>query len=422
LEEIAGIAAGALDNARLLDEIQHRAIHDPLTDLPTKVLFLDRFEHAFGRRPQTGRWLAVMFLDLDQFKVINDSLGHDTDDQVLLSVAARLRESLRPGDTAARLGGDEFAVLCEQVEETLLQAADTAMYRAMARGRVRHLTSFVNPRLRRPARPSPKTSYGRSRTISGSSPRRWTFWSRLLPPPALACPLSARWRFSFGRKWRSATTTGVPRRETRGFDDVRICTATNQSGIAAQGRRLWYGGGLFSGAASVPLSQAVQPTGPVRLGAVILRTDPAVALTGRRCVPTRLLDAYPTLEDALSRNCSLAGCSRPDGSADSSIFRRRFKRWKLRQHYWHPLRHWADGKGAAGTLSVYTSSAGEAEEESMAILMRTAGLIVSIAAFVLMGAGGVYWLVTQPCQSGHHRRRHLRSEQRRPGDHTAPFE
>ncbi|MGH9276515.1 MAG: putative bifunctional diguanylate cyclase/phosphodiesterase, partial [Acidimicrobiales bacterium] len=183
LEVIAGITAVAMQNARLLEEIRHRAIHDALTDLPNKVLFVDRLEHALASNARLGKRMAVIFLDLDQFKVINDSLGHETGDQVLLGVAMRLKAALRQEDTAARLGGDEFAVLCENVEnvenglmiaervrvaasgpsvangvelevsasvgvvlvepdcmmtaEALLQAADTAMYRAKERGRDR---------------------------------------------------------------------------------------------------------------------------------------------------------------------------------------------------------------------------------------------------------------------------------------------
>ncbi|MDP9072964.1 MAG: bifunctional diguanylate cyclase/phosphodiesterase, partial [Actinomycetota bacterium] len=184
LAVIAQIGAGAIHNARLLEDIRHRSIHDPVTDLANKVLFMDRLTHALAKAPSRRSRLAVLLLDLDHFKVVNDSLGHETGDQVLISVASRLRAAIRPGDTVARLGGDEFAVLCEQVNdsddpaamaeqvraavsgpftsantvdvsisasvgivivdqewkysaEATLQAADTAMYRAKERGRDR---------------------------------------------------------------------------------------------------------------------------------------------------------------------------------------------------------------------------------------------------------------------------------------------
>ncbi len=95
------------------DELHHRAFHDPLTNLANRVLFRDRVGHALTLRRQGG--VAVLFLDLDDFKRVNDTLGHAAGDQLLVAVAERLRASARPGDTIARLGGDEFAVLLEDV-------------------------------------------------------------------------------------------------------------------------------------------------------------------------------------------------------------------------------------------------------------------------------------------------------------------
>jgi diguanylate cyclase (GGDEF)-like protein len=95
------------------DELHHRAFHDPLTNLANRVLFRDRVGHALTLRRQGG--VAVLFLDLDDFKRVNDTLGHAAGDQLLVAVAERLRASVRPGDTIARLGGDEFAVLLEDV-------------------------------------------------------------------------------------------------------------------------------------------------------------------------------------------------------------------------------------------------------------------------------------------------------------------
>jgi diguanylate cyclase (GGDEF)-like protein/PAS domain S-box-containing protein len=103
------------DRIRLEDELEYRAFHDSLTGLANKALFQDRLEHALARIGQTGSHLAVLFIDLDDFKTVNDSLGHGEGDHLLKRVAADLSDCLRPLDTAARLGGDEFAILIEDV-------------------------------------------------------------------------------------------------------------------------------------------------------------------------------------------------------------------------------------------------------------------------------------------------------------------
>jgi diguanylate cyclase (GGDEF)-like protein len=95
--------------------LRHQALHDTLTRLPNRALFSEHLELAVARRGRQTRQLAVMFLDLDRFKVINDSLGHAAGDDLLCQVANRLRATVRPGDVLARLGGDEFAVLLEGV-------------------------------------------------------------------------------------------------------------------------------------------------------------------------------------------------------------------------------------------------------------------------------------------------------------------
>jgi diguanylate cyclase (GGDEF)-like protein/PAS domain S-box-containing protein len=101
------------ERKELEDELRHQAFHDSLTGLANRALFADRLEHALNRTRRSRRRLAVLFLDLDDFKTINDSLGHNEGDQLLVAVADRLRDAVRAEDTIARMGGDEFAVLVE---------------------------------------------------------------------------------------------------------------------------------------------------------------------------------------------------------------------------------------------------------------------------------------------------------------------
>jgi diguanylate cyclase (GGDEF)-like protein/PAS domain S-box-containing protein len=99
----------------LEDQLRHRAFHDPLTQLPNRALFLDRAEHALARERREGGAVAVLYIDLDQFKEINDRLGHAVGDDLLVEAAQRLQACVRAVDTAARLGGDEFGILVEDV-------------------------------------------------------------------------------------------------------------------------------------------------------------------------------------------------------------------------------------------------------------------------------------------------------------------
>ena len=181
LKAVANIVADAMVRQDSDDQIRHQALHDPLTGLPNRTLLLERLNHWLDRAGRTEGRAAVLFVDLDHFKVINDGLGHEAGDNLLLAVAERLRSVLRPSDTVARVGGDEFVLLCEDIAsepaalelverltvaldgplvlgghqrvvtasigialaeagtnpEALLRDADAAMYRAKERGRAR---------------------------------------------------------------------------------------------------------------------------------------------------------------------------------------------------------------------------------------------------------------------------------------------
>jgi len=181
---VVGSQTDVTDRRQAEQRLQHDALHDALTGLPNRVLFLDRLAQSILRaqRQSPASCAAVLFLDLDRFKLVNDSLGHHVGDRLLVAVARRLESALRPGDTVARLGGDEFTILlddvcdareatviAERVQQTLqdpfhldgrelvvaasigialadpdaappdvMRDADVAMYRAKAEGKGRH--------------------------------------------------------------------------------------------------------------------------------------------------------------------------------------------------------------------------------------------------------------------------------------------
>jgi diguanylate cyclase (GGDEF)-like protein/PAS domain S-box-containing protein len=113
---IHGVCQDVTGQKLLEASLTRRALHDSLTDLPNRVLFMNRLEHAAARlQRHPDAMVAVLFVDLDRFKSINDSLGHAAGDLVVVELAQRLRGAMRLGDTVARLGGDEFAILCEDV-------------------------------------------------------------------------------------------------------------------------------------------------------------------------------------------------------------------------------------------------------------------------------------------------------------------
>jgi diguanylate cyclase (GGDEF)-like protein len=182
LQSVADLLASALDREDSETRMRHQSLHDALTGLPNRALFYDRIEHAFARAERDGALVAVLLLDVDQFKTINDSLGHEAGDDLLVALSSRLQDVTRGTDTVARLGGDEFVVLCEveseaesiqiaeriadawerpipvgaggevfvsasigitlarrtQTAETMLREADAAMYRAKEAGRGRY--------------------------------------------------------------------------------------------------------------------------------------------------------------------------------------------------------------------------------------------------------------------------------------------
>jgi diguanylate cyclase (GGDEF)-like protein/PAS domain S-box-containing protein len=180
---IANILSDAIERQDAEDAMHHRALHDVLTGLPNRSLFADRLEQSLERvRRHPGSLAAILFIDVDHFKQVNDSLGHQAGDELLIGVATRLREAIRPTDTVGRFGGDEFGLLLEEISservaiataeriaasfarpftldsgsqfvtasigialadghqdaEALLRDADAAMYRAKQRGRARY--------------------------------------------------------------------------------------------------------------------------------------------------------------------------------------------------------------------------------------------------------------------------------------------
>ena len=150
------------ERRRFQDELAHRALHDPLTGLPNRALFLDRLRHALVRLRRTHGEVAVLFVDLDRFKLVNDGMGHGAGDAVLLEAAKRLSEVARAEDTVARFGGDEFTILCENAGEEEARLVAQRVLAAFARpftheGREFHLSASVGIRVNDLASATPDT-------------------------------------------------------------------------------------------------------------------------------------------------------------------------------------------------------------------------------------------------------------------------
>ena len=126
-ETFANHAAALLENDRVKSQLRHQAFHDSLTGFANRVLFTERVHKALAMTAAGNRRPAVLFLDLDDFKKVNDSLGHSAGDQLLLAVAERVRSCLRPEDLVARLGGDEFAVLLERANRDEAESVATRL-------------------------------------------------------------------------------------------------------------------------------------------------------------------------------------------------------------------------------------------------------------------------------------------------------
>jgi diguanylate cyclase (GGDEF)-like protein/PAS domain S-box-containing protein len=145
LRAVANTLATAVARLRDEERTRHEAVHDPLTGLANRTLLRDRLEHALARSGRGRGATAVLFIDLDNFKQVNDTHGHAAGDAVLVETARRLQTAVRPGDTIARIGGDEFVAVCEDIDEEVALAVGRRLQEAirppLTAGGVQHLLS-----------------------------------------------------------------------------------------------------------------------------------------------------------------------------------------------------------------------------------------------------------------------------------------
>jgi len=219
LDGIAAIGSGALGSAELLDRVRHQAFHDSLTGLPNRLLFEDRVNQAL--RGEDRHSVGVLFINLDLFKRVNDSLGHTATDGLMQQVAERLLATLRWSDSAARVGGDEFAVLLPEAADE--PAALDAVWR-------------INDAMRRPFMVEQQELVVTASVGVALSPEDGSDFAALLRSADLAMSDAKAWfsSASSGCGWRSTTSARV----TRPCPGSACCPPTSSRSTSPSSARL----------------------------------------------------------------------------------------------------------------------------------------------------------------------------------------